>query len=471
MADVVVVVLIVILIFFAAGTLVGAVAVAALAFRRRDRPRSGPGSYDDGGQEPWYGAARSASGRERAGGAAGPKLGSVQHDTLGNARGDRPSFPWPATSATGIGSMPGTDPAEAMRIIAGELPDFPYLPELPARGPGADLTGRTAALLVDMPVETTPGGWRIAERPGRYMRAARSMLSSDLDALEEVMSGYAGPLKISLCGPWTLSATIELPRRLDAILADSGAVADLTASLAEAAAAHVAEVAKRMPAAQLVVQFDEPALAAVAGGEVPTASGLSRLPAVDAAAVADRLGTVLAAAGRCTIVHCCATPVPFGIIMAARPAGVAFDLSLLRREQMDDVAEAAEAGIGILAGVVPAGSSASAENQGAGAERAAPGGTSSLRRPSPRGLEGKGREGGGRERSRGRPDEPADTAERVLRFWRRLGMAPARCAEQVVISPSCGLAGASPAMAISTLAHCREAARIVPELAEEMEDR
>jgi len=57
-------------------------------------------------------------------------------------------FPWEDGSATGIGSMPGTDPAEAMRVIAGELPGFPYLPELPDRGPGADLTGRTAALLV-----------------------------------------------------------------------------------------------------------------------------------------------------------------------------------------------------------------------------------------------------------------------------------------------------------------------------------
>ena len=49
--------------------------------------------------------------------------------------------------------MPGTDPAEAMRIIAGELPDFPHLPELPDRGPGADLTGRTAGLLIDIPAE------------------------------------------------------------------------------------------------------------------------------------------------------------------------------------------------------------------------------------------------------------------------------------------------------------------------------
>src|SRR6266550_3890856 len=99
-------------------------------------------------------------------------------------------------SATGIGSMPGTDPAEAMRIVLGELPDLPYLAELPARGPGADLTGRTAALLVDLPVELTPAGWRFAGRPGRDLSRARSFLSADLDALEEVADGYQGPLKI-----------------------------------------------------------------------------------------------------------------------------------------------------------------------------------------------------------------------------------------------------------------------------------
>jgi len=71
---------------------------------------------------------------------------------------DGPRYPWLAASATGIGSMPGTNPAEAMRVIAGELPGFPYLPELPDRGPGADLTGRTAALLVGIPVEVTPRG-------------------------------------------------------------------------------------------------------------------------------------------------------------------------------------------------------------------------------------------------------------------------------------------------------------------------
>src|SRR5947209_20226513 len=151
--------------------------------------------------------------------------------------------------------MPGTDPAEAMRVVAGELPDFPHLPELPDRGPGADLTGRAASLLVEIPVEVTPRGWRLAERPGRDLIRARSMLSSDLDVLEEVLDGYRGPLKIQLCGPWTLAATMELPRTMNAALADLGAVADLTASLAEGAAAHAAELAKRVPGTRLVGQF------------------------------------------------------------------------------------------------------------------------------------------------------------------------------------------------------------------------
>ena len=199
----------------------------------------------------------------------------------------------------------------------GELPGFPHLPELPARGPGADLTGRTASLVVDIPVETSPRGWRLSERPGRDLNRARTMLSSDLDVMEEVLDGYRGLVKVQLCGPWTLAATLELPRTLNVAIADPGAVADLTASLAEGAAAHVAEIAKRLPGAQVAVQFDEPALAAVAGGEVPTASGLSRLRPVEAEVLRDRLAQVIAAVQGYTVVHSCATAVPFGLIQTA----------------------------------------------------------------------------------------------------------------------------------------------------------
>jgi len=336
--------------------------------------------------------------------------------------------------------MPGTDPAEAMRVVAGELPDFPHLPELPDRGPGADLTGRTAALLVEIPVEVTPRGWRLAERPGRDLARARTMLSSDLDVMEEILDGFHGPLKIQLCGPWTLAATLELPRTLNVAIADPGAVADLTASLAEGAAAHVAEVGKRVPGARLVVQLDEPALSAVAGGEVPTASGLSRLAPVEADVLRERLAQVIASTGKYTVVHSCSTAVPFGIIRAAGAGALSFDLSQLRRGEQDAVAEAAEAGLGLLTGVVPA------VPESAG--------------PGPAGPTGTVAPGDGSAEAR-------QAAERVISLWRRLGLPLDTCAEQAVITPACGLAGASPAQARAALTRCREAGSMLAELIEE----
>ena len=343
--------------------------------------------------------------------------------------------------------MPGTDPAEAMRVVAGELPDFPHLPELPDRGPGADLTGRTAALLVEIPVEVTPRGWRLAERPGRDLARARTMLSSDLDVMEEVLDGFRGPLKIQLCGPWTLAATLELPRTLNVAIADPGAVADLTASLAEGLAAHVAEVSKRVPGARLVVQLDEPALSAVAGGEVPTASGLSRLAPVEADVLRERLAQVIASTGKYTVIHSCSTAVPFGIIRAAGAGALSFDLSQLRRGEQDAVAEAAEAGLGLLTGVVPA------VPEPAGPGPAGPG-------PAGPGPTGTAAPGDGSAEAR-------QAAERVINLWRRLGLPLDTCAEQAVITPACGLAGASPDQARAALTRCREAGSMLAELIEE----
>src|SRR5438046_1663669 len=307
------------------------------------------------------------------------------------------------------------------------------------RWPGAGLTGRAARLLVEIPVEVTPRGWRLAERPGRDLIRARSMLSSDLDVLEEVLDGYRGPLKIQLCGPWTLAATLELPRTLNVAIADPGAVADLTASLAEGAAAHVAEVAKRVPGARIVVQLDEPGLAAVARGEVPTASGLSRIAPVEADVLRERLAQVIASTGKYTVVHSCSTAVPFGIIRAAGAGALSFDLSQLRRGEEDAVAEATEAGLGLLTGVVPA---VPAPDEGT---------------THPAGPSGPG-DGSA---------EARQAAERVIRLWTRLGLPLNTCPEQAVITPACGLAGASPAQARAALTRCREAGSMLAELIEE----
>ena len=335
--------------------------------------------------------------------------------------------------------MPGENPLETARVIAGELPDLPYLAELPGRGPGADITGRTAALLVDIPVELAgPRGWRIAERPGRDVGRARSMMSFDLDVMEEVLDGYAGLLKVQLAGPWTLAAAIEQPHSLKVALADPGLVADLASSLAEGAAAHVAEIAKRIPRATILVQLDEPALPSVLHGAVPTPSGLSRVRAVEDEAARERLRTVLAATQSYTVVHCCGPDLPFGIIMSAGADAVSFDPSQLRRGDFDGFAEAAEAGLGMLVGALPA----TGPQENARARRS-------------------GRD----ERERA---TPSDTARIVRDLWRKMDLPSAQCAQQVVITPACGLAGASPKQARDALRWCREAAHVLPEMMEEL---
>ena len=47
------------------------------------------------------------------------KLGSVQDSATAAP------YPWLPQSATGVGSMPGTDPLEIMRLVFDELPDLP----------------------------------------------------------------------------------------------------------------------------------------------------------------------------------------------------------------------------------------------------------------------------------------------------------------------------------------------------------
>jgi methionine synthase II (cobalamin-independent) len=322
--------------------------------------------------------------------------------------------------------MPGTDPAAVCAVVMDELPDFPFLPELPARGVGADMIGRTASLLLDLPVETTTRGWRFGAHPGREQRAAASFLSFDLDAAQQAAEGYSGPYKISVCGPLTLAARIELSRSLNPALADPGALADLTNSLAEGIAAHVLGLRERIPGATVVVQVDEPALPAVLLGRVPTASGLGTVRALDQIVASATLRSVLGATTAFTVLHCCAPNYPFLLAREVGAGAASFDLALVGRAGVDGVAETGDAGLGLLVGAVPT----------EGQRLAAPG----LAR---------------------------DTAAAVVTMWRHTSLEPGRLAEQVVITPACGLAGLSPEAARSALAASREAARIAPELIEE----
>jgi len=317
--------------------------------------------------------------------------------------------------ATGIGSMPGGDAREAAKTVTGTFEDFPFLPELPTRGPGADMIGRTAGMLVELYARVEPSGWRIGDRPGRDTKRARSWLGEDLDALEEFTQGYEGPLKLQAVGPWTLAAGLEL-KNGEAALSDPGACRDLAASLTEGLRLHLAEVARRIPGAHLVLQLDEPSLTAVLRGQVKSASGYRTHRAVDRQLVEAVLRDVVGVhSDGPTVVHSCAPDVPFALLRRAGAAAVSFDFSLLTERDDDTIGEAVEAGTRLFAGVVP--------------------GTD------------------------GPLSDPAGSVMGVRTLWRRLGLQPGLLAEAVTLTPSCGLAGASPDYARKALAHCVRAAR------------
>jgi hypothetical protein len=303
--------------------------------------------------------------------------------------------------ATGIGSLPGTDIREALRGVREILAvddHLPYLPELPARGPGSDMVGRATGLLVDLPVDLQPAGWRLVDAPGHDAARTAALWRQDLDELAEAFDGWEGELKLQCAGPWTLAAQLELTRG-EKVLADPGAVRDLTSSLAEGLRLHLDAVQRLVPGARLVLQVDEPSLPAVLAGRLPTASGYGSLRPVDPQRAISGLREVFAAAGdsRATVVHCCDSAVPLPLLRATGVGAVAMDVTGLTPQRWESVAATTEEGVALWAGCLP--------TDGSGTSRTA--------------------------------------ADLVVRGWRDAGLGLAGLAE-VVATPTCGLAGLTP---------------------------
>lgn len=320
--------------------------------------------------------------------------------------------------ATGIGSWPGTSVRDTLGMVR-ELLDghLPYLPELPARGPGADMIGRTTGLLAELFADLQPDGWRLVDRPGLDARRTDAFLRQDLDELAEAFDGHSGPLKLQVAGPWTLAGSLWLMKGERAV-SDEGACRDLVDSLAEGLRAHVASVRGLVPGAQLVVQVDEPLLPTVLSGGLPTASGLGRLPAPDPQVVAAGLAAVLRAHDGDTVVHCCAANPPLPLLRSVGASALSLDVSLLGPRGWEGIAVAVEDGIRLHAGVVPTDGS------------------------SPRAQE---------------------LADRVEDAWRRIGMPPGGLAD-IVVTPACGLAGLAPELA-------RSVQRAAVDVAAELDER
>ena len=329
----------------------------------------------------------------------------------------------PGDRATGIGSFPGTDRREATVTVVGELPGMPHVVELPARGVGADVLGRTAAMLVDIAVEVRPSGYRVTSRPGAQHRRGVELLARDVDALDEALdeAGATPPrVKTQIAGPWTLTAGIEL-RNGHRLLTDPGAVADVTASLAEGLRAHIAELTRRTGAG-VVVQIDEPTLPAVLAGALPTASGYGTVRSVPGAEARGALADLVAAVrdmGAEVVLHCCHPTPPLPLLGSLSFDGVAVDLAVLStatsvQDALGEIWDApGELWLGLVPGTDPVG---------------APPALEALARPA-------------------------------LDLVDRLGFDRALLAERTVVTPACGLAGASPTWARAALARSVELAR------------
>lgn len=271
------------------------------------------------------------------------------------------------SSVTALGSWPGLDIRPPLRIVRDTLafvnPDgtvgIPYLPELPDRGPGADLIGRTAGLLADLPVDLQPSGWRLVDRPGRDAERVAALMRRDLDELAETFDGYRGPLKLQAAGPWTLAAELRVARG-ERVVVDPGACRDLVQSLAEGLHRHGEAVRRLVPGASLVVQLDEPSLPAVLAGRLPTSSGYGTHRAVDAEVVRAGLREVIAGARAAgspdgdrvvVAVHCCASQPPVALLRETGCDAVSIDTTLLDAGGWESVAATVEAGTGLWAGI------------------------------------------------------------------------------------------------------------------------
>ena len=227
---------------------------------------------------------------------------------------------------------------------------------------------------------------------------------------------------MSVAGPWTLAASVtdEWGERA---LRDTGYVAELCQAHAEAAAALVRRARRAVPGATVVISIDEPALAAVHRGEIPFTSGFRRHRSVPAGELVRGLALsreAVRAAGGLVRLHTCAAPV-WPVLQALDADWLGLDAGLLRDTDSEPFGTWLESGRGTVWGVWPS--------------------------------------------DRGAAHDEPERAWRLVDGWlRRLGLSASTMRGPMAVSPSCGLAGLTPARALAAL---RGTASVAARLAEQ----
>lgn len=319
---------------------------------------------------------------------------------------------------TATGSLPGDDFRASLGMLTETLPVVLPLPELPQRGVGSQMVGRTLGLIDGLGFDLQPAGWRLTSGSGADHRRARSQWQFDLDDAEELLQGFAGTLKVAVAGPWTLAAMVERPAG-DRLLADHGARHEVAQALLEGVSELVSDLARRVPAATLRLQLDEPMLIAVAGAAVPTASGFSRHRRVNAPELCAALQMFLAP-DTDAILHCCADGQWLPIAQQAGFTAISLDLGLIDApRERDVVGQWIADGKSVVLGVV--------------------------------------------DTARPRVHTADELLHRALGFLRPLGLEPQELRERVILGSACGLAAFSLSDARAQLEQLSRAGELIDE--------
>jgi len=229
-----------------------------------------------------------------------------------------PELP-PAFSVTGIGSLPHTDPDQAVQAVVSRLTQVPYWPQLPRRSPaedmnlqyapaleplvGVDLEGRRMVAFSGMSREEALAGFyeRAMAATGAQLAPTPEQAAGLWAFVERIKAmGDGGPqwVKGHVTGPCTLAGSVK---GLDgkALLYDEE-VADAIAMGLGAAAAAQAEVLATT-GRKVIIFFDEPFLAGFGSAFTPITR--ERVVALLSAAMAEAKGRF----PELTIgIHCCA---------------------------------------------------------------------------------------------------------------------------------------------------------------------
>lgn len=258
---------------------------------------------------------------------------------------------------TGVGSLPHTDPAAAVRLVAELCPEIPFWPQLPQRAPGELMVAQALAPVAEL---LQPREGRYGYQLERHNRAEllRRLTYDQAELTPEVAAGFfaleaalaanafprAVALKGQIIGPLTLAAQIFVEEQ--PLLHDPEGLAVVSAYVERLARWQIARLARwRTP---VLLVLDEPYLALL-----PSPGATELLMVVHG------LIQALRATGALAGIHCCATlpdrAPPLALLCATGADVVSFD-AYQRGEAFcaDQAVQAFLAEGGVLAfGIVP----------------------------------------------------------------------------------------------------------------------